>query len=572
MKKRLVAKVMAYSLSISMLVGSCLFSDVFALNAKAMENENVENELEEEYEDIYENENLIRSDNDFNPDNELEQEDMGGEIDAPAVIELEELPEVNANNFSDISENAYYYKAVLWAVEKGITSGTGPNKFSPNASCTRGQTVTFLWRAMDCPEPTITENPFVDINESDYYYKAVLWAYEKGITSGVDKTHFGPGATVTRGQFVTFLWRTEGSPVVGGSNFEDVPANEYYAMAVSWAAKNGITSGTSAKTFSPLNSCTRGQVVTFLYRWKTAVNVTSFGATPNDATDDTAAFNKAVDEVYANGGGTIVVPDGTFIINAVSGINLKSNITLAMGPNTVLDIAATNSGIYDAIRIRNERNITISGGTLSGERNKHLGQNGEWGMGIGIYDGIGITISGMTIKNNWGDGIYLGTTQYGDTLFGCDNIKILGCTISDNRRSNISIVDANNVTIEDCKIANAKGTAPQCGIDIEPNADSSGRIPADAICDGITIKNTTIDTVGKDDYYGQFFCFMTVNYPDNSIITCKNLYIENCNLNGDCGNYSGANAKIKDSVIRGTFYDEQHTILENVKYENIWRN
>ena len=168
--------------------------------------------------------------------------------------------------FSDVSKNDYFYDAVEWAVDKGITSGTGGTTFSPNASCTRGQMVTFLWRAAGSPAPKSAETPFTDVNKGDYFYDAVLWAVEQGITSGTSATTFSPNATVTRGQTVTFLWRAAGSPAASGSSFSDVSADAYYAQAVAWAVKENITAGTSASTFSPDAPCTRAQIVTFLWK------------------------------------------------------------------------------------------------------------------------------------------------------------------------------------------------------------------------------------------------------------------------------------------------------------------
>ena len=180
-------------------------------------------------------------------------------------VEITEEPDLPT--FTDVPEGAYYYDAVYWAVENGVTNGTSASTFSPNASCTRAQMVTFLWRAAGSPEPESTVNPFTDVSASAYYYDAVLWAVEQGITNGTSATTFGPDATVTRGQTVTFLWRYDGSTAVSGTGFDDVAADAYYAGAVAWAAGEGITSGTSATTFSPDNDCTRGQIVTFLYRY-----------------------------------------------------------------------------------------------------------------------------------------------------------------------------------------------------------------------------------------------------------------------------------------------------------------
>ena len=171
-----------------------------------------------------------------------------------------------AVNFRDVAQSDYFYDAVQWAVEKGITEGTGANTFSPDASCTRAQMVTFLWRTSGSPAPQNAVNPFRDVHASDYYYDAVLWAVENGITSGTGADTFSPSATVTRGQTVTFLYRAAGSPAVSGSSFSDVAANAYYANAVAWADKTGITSGTGNGKFSPNADCTRAQIVTMLYR------------------------------------------------------------------------------------------------------------------------------------------------------------------------------------------------------------------------------------------------------------------------------------------------------------------
>ena len=172
-----------------------------------------------------------------------------------------------STGFVDVPASAYYADAVKWAVEQGITTGTSATTFSPEASCTRAQMVTFLWRAAGSPAPKATTTAFTDLDKSAYYYDAVLWAVEQGITTGTSSTTFSPNATVTRGQTVTFLYRFAGQPAVSGSSsFTDVNRSDYYAAAVQWAKEQGITSGTSDTTFSPTNDCTRGQIVTFLYR------------------------------------------------------------------------------------------------------------------------------------------------------------------------------------------------------------------------------------------------------------------------------------------------------------------
>ncbi len=169
--------------------------------------------------------------------------------------------------FRDVPSDAYYAPAVDWAVKRNVTKGISASEFGPNVSCTRAQMVTFLWRAVDSPEPGAASNPFADVTKDQYYYKAVLWALENGITAGVDAKHFAPNATVTRAQTVTFLWRLEGEEQTRDANpFRDVTSGAYYAPAVLWAVENKITNGTSATAFSPDAACTRAQIVTFLYR------------------------------------------------------------------------------------------------------------------------------------------------------------------------------------------------------------------------------------------------------------------------------------------------------------------
>lgn len=169
--------------------------------------------------------------------------------------------------FNDVKKTDYFFDAVEWAVEKGITTGTSATTFSPNANCNRAQAVTFLWRAKGSPAPKATTTAFTDVAPGSYYYNAVLWAVENGVTNGTSATTFSPDATCTRGQIVTFLHRSLNQPAVGTNNpFTDVAPDAFYANAVLWAVANDVTKGTSATTFSPNATCTRGQIVTFLYR------------------------------------------------------------------------------------------------------------------------------------------------------------------------------------------------------------------------------------------------------------------------------------------------------------------
>ena len=171
------------------------------------------------------------------------------------------------NPFTDVPAGSYYEDAVIWAVDKGITTGTSATTFNPNGICTRAQAVTFLWRAAGSPAAKSSAMPFADVKAGSYYYDAVLWAVEQGITKGTSDTMFSPDATCTRAQIVTFLWRSQTSPAAGMANpFADVAADTYYIDAVLWAVKHNITVGTTFSIFSPDEECTRAQIVTFLYR------------------------------------------------------------------------------------------------------------------------------------------------------------------------------------------------------------------------------------------------------------------------------------------------------------------
>lgn len=172
----------------------------------------------------------------------------------------------NESPFTDVDSSKYYYEPVLWALKQKILSADS-EKFMPEAISPRSEVVTWIWKAMGSPEPTLAVNPFTDISEEDDCYKAALWAYEKGITSGTGATTFGPDSPCTRAQVITFLWRAIGKPIYAGViNFTDIPIGAYYLYPMFWAVNEGITSGTSPWTFSPEMPCARAHIITFLYR------------------------------------------------------------------------------------------------------------------------------------------------------------------------------------------------------------------------------------------------------------------------------------------------------------------
>ncbi len=201
---------------------------------------------------------------------------------------------VSASGFTDVKAGSYYESAVEWAVGLGITTGKSDTKFAPNDTCTRAEAVTFIWRTKGCPEPKSNYNPFTDVKEKHYFYKAVIWAVENGITNGMTPTTFGPKLQCTRGQIVTFLWNAEGKPEINVKNpFTDVKEKHYFYKAVLWAVNNGITNGMSPDKFGPNKNCTRAHIVCFLencYKVAEVPHEHSFGewavTTPSTCTDD----------------------------------------------------------------------------------------------------------------------------------------------------------------------------------------------------------------------------------------------------------------------------------------------
>ena len=186
----------------------------------------------------------------------------------PDYVAPTPTPAPVTNPFVDVKDTDWYSDAVLWAVQNNITGGTSETTFSPENACTRAQIVTFIWAANGRPEPTKTDNPFEDVKAEDWYYKAVLWAVEQGITGGTSATTFSPDAPCTRAQVVTFLYAAQGKPAVQATinEFNDVPGNAWYLMPVLWAQQNEVTGGVAPGMFGPDQTCTRAQIALFLYK------------------------------------------------------------------------------------------------------------------------------------------------------------------------------------------------------------------------------------------------------------------------------------------------------------------
>ena len=302
------------------------------------------------------------------------------------------------------------------------------------------------------------------------------------------------------------------------------------------------------------------------------VSVVDFGGVPGDPADDTAAFNQAIESVSNAGGGVVKVPAGHYYITASRAINegicLRDNVELRMSTAAVLEVIPNSRDDYHVFNVYGCNNVKLIGGQLKGEKNRHQGVGGEFGHGIYVRDSSNVTIFNMKIEDNWGDGIYLGTLNDYDDVYGCNKITIKNCTIKGNRRNNISIVDADNVNIVGCKIKNAKGTAPQAGIDIEPNVRNGGYIKPDQVCRNITIKNTKITCVKKNS--SNYFAILLINnwfaIGENCTVA-NNVKIKNCNLQGACGIYSGKNVTFSNSKISGTLIYLKKAKTKNTTYK-----
>lgn len=211
------------------------------------------------------------------------------------------------------------------------------------------------------------------------------------------------------------------------------------------------------------------------------IDVAKFGATGNDNEDDTGAIQNAINEASKKGGGVVYIPEGTYLIDAKQSLVIRSNVTLQLAANAILEAKANRSERYDILYIKNVENVKVVGGTIKGDRNIHIGNRGEWGMGIGIYDGKNIVIENVLVRDCWGDGIYIGKNRSRSENIILEKVKSVN-----NRRQGVSITAAHKVTINHCVFSQTNGIPPQAGVDIEPNATDT--------VSNVVIKNSIFDS------------------------------------------------------------------------------
>lgn len=301
-------------------------------------------------------------------------------------------------------------------------------------------------------------------------------------------------------------------------------------------------------------------------------------AVVNDGKDDREAIKAAADAAGEAGGGIVEFSPGQYDIDIFdfggTGIGIyvdKPGVTFRLSEGTALNVLPTHFGEFCAIHVKAD-NFKISGGRIVGEKSSHKGSSDADGHGIGVFDSRNIEISDMTITDNWGDGIYLGSSSSDGTYGGSGNIKITNCKVQNNRRNNISIVDVDHVTIDKCTITGAGGSSPCSGIQIEANTDN-GKVPKSAVCSAIEIKNTTIKAKKKHQKNGKYFALNILNpyYQSNNKPVAKNVKITNCKITGDTGNYSGKKVTFKKTKIKGIFYDHMNTKLKKCTVKKIYK-
>lgn len=385
------------------------------------------------------------------------------------------------NPFVDVPEDAFYYAPVLWAARKGITNGHGSaDTFRPDLDCTRAEIVTFLWRSAGCPEPDTAENPFVDVDPDIWYGRAVLWAVERGITNGHGTTStFCPDLPCTRGQIITFLYRAFGMPDMSGAEnpFQDVERGQYYSDAALWAVEQGITNGYgSDSVFYPEGTCTRAQTVTFLWRGLVQeINAADYGLSPdNSGAENSRILQSLVDNMSP---GTVYIPAGEYLFAETGSqtigshcIKMHSGVSIVGdGESTVLkpvgssregldmfyfnDYLDTGRGTY--LENCSFENFTIDAAGTSSEFYSSAGKgfmlnlvkNCHWenvtvrntdGTGFGMDCPIGCVIENCTAVNC---GKAAQTDSPGASGFGIgfgyskeESIRIVNCTAWDNKK------------------------------------------------------------------------------------------------------------------------------------------
>lgn len=419
------------------------------------------------------------------------------------------IANVSAASYSDVESNLWYSDAVDFVSEKGWMIGTTETEFSAEKPLNRAMFVTVLYRMAGSPNGYYP-HVFIDVPETEYYSKAVSWAYANDIVNGTSGKTFSPYRNITREEMITILYRYI-SPQNSSTNAVLVEFHDYqeisdYAVdAMVWAVSSNLIKGTSDIYLSPQSKTNRAQCATIIWRFyekvmkrdKDFYNVKDYGVIGDGLTDDTEAINDLIKK--APDGSTIYFPDGTYLVSANGGvspgkwvdinhnpgiwIDSKNDIIILLSSKATIKLLPTEEKGSHVLLIYNSHGVTICGGHIEGDRNTYTGSMvTEWCHGISAKGSSDISISNIKISQCRGDGIGIGT---GPT-YHCENITIDSAEIYDCFRNGITLTSCQNVVIKNTNVYNIYGTAPEAGIDVEPEYEN-------AFCKDIVVKDCRID-------------------------------------------------------------------------------
>lgn len=357
----------------------------------------------------------------------------------------------NQNSFIDISGNRAYPQ-ITWLVNNGIITGSGYGTFRPDDPITRAEFITIINRAFKFN--TIGTDPYEDVTAKDWFYTEAARAAAAGYLPEYPDDKLEPNKQITRKEISAIMFRVL---ALKGFNDDDIKQfKETY----------------DGKPGEALNCISRAEIAEMIWDVidmnipSREYNVKDFGARGNGFTDDTNAINKTIHAAFSNGGGTVCIPDGIYMVDALVSVRLKDNVKIELTDNAILKAFPNNSPNSVVLSIKNASNVVVLGGKIVGERNEHLAANGQWGHGISLNGCNNVHISDVTVYDCWGDGIYIEVSieqRY------CTNVVIERFNLYNNRRQGISVISVKGLTIKNGTISKSNGTDPQSGIDLEPN-------------------------------------------------------------------------------------------------------